>query len=90
MQTKYENCVVLDTSYPNYYILNYTEGYEYRIQRIENQGTIITIYSPKIWPTGDTILLRFLKHENSVIKKKYDSLQVEYNKQLSQIVNEDN
>lgn len=59
MQTKYEKCVVLDTSYPTYYILNYSEGYEYRIQRIENQGTITTMYNPNLWHTGDTILLRF-------------------------------
>jgi hypothetical protein len=59
MQTKYEKCVVLDTSFPTYYILNYSEGYEYRIQRIENQGTITTMYNPNLWHTGDTILLRF-------------------------------
>lgn len=59
MQTKYEKCVILDTSYPTYYILNYSEGYEYRIQRIENQGTITTMYNPNLWHTGDTILLRF-------------------------------
>lgn len=58
---QYENCIVLDTSYPTYYVLTYTEGYEYRIQRIENQGTITTIYNPNIEITleGDTILLRF-------------------------------
>lgn len=57
---QYEKCVILDTSYPHcYHVLTYTEGYEYTIQRIENQGTIITMYSPKHWPKGDTILLRF-------------------------------
>lgn len=67
MQTKYEKCIVLDTSYPTYYILKHTKEYKYRIQRIEDQGTITTIYSPKIWlntdgtpvNTGDTIELRF-------------------------------
>ena len=57
--SKYEKCVVLDTSYPTYYILTYSEGYKYRIQRIENQGTITTMYNPNLWHTGDTILLRF-------------------------------
>ena len=80
MQTKYEKCVVLDTSYPTYYILTYTEGYEYRIQRIENQGTIITIYNPNpdttLWGIGDTILLRF------------SQLDIAYSVEM--IVNEDN
>ena len=57
--SKYEKCVVLDTSYPTYYVLTYSEGYKYRIQRIENQGTITTMYNPNLWHTGDTILLRF-------------------------------
>ena len=65
--SKYEKCVVLDkrvvldTSYPNYDTLPYyvIEGYEYRIQRIENQGTITTMYNPNLWHVGDTILLRF-------------------------------
>ena len=56
---KYEKCVVIDTSYPTYYIYNYAEGYRYRLKRIENQNIITTLYNPNIWHTGDTILLRF-------------------------------
>lgn len=56
---KYEKCVVVDTSYPTYYIYNYAEGYKYRVKRIENQDIITTLYNPNIWHTGDTILLRF-------------------------------
>lgn len=66
---QYEKCVILDTSYPHcYHVLTYTEGYEYEIQRIENQGTIITIYNPNpdttLWDIGDTILLRFTQIVN--------------------------
>ena len=39
MQTKYEKCIVLASDTTIYHVLNYAEGYEYRIQRIENQGS---------------------------------------------------
>jgi len=60
---KYEKCVVLETSHPVYYMYSYTEGYKYRLKRIENQNTITTMYNPNIWNVGDTILLRFTQPE---------------------------
>jgi len=58
-----KNSVVLETSHPVYYMYSYTEGYKYRLKRIENQNTITTMYNPNIWNVGDTILLRFTQPE---------------------------
>jgi len=56
---KYEKCVVMDSSYPVYYMLEYTEGYKYRVKRIEHQNTTLTLYNPNIWHVGDTVILGF-------------------------------
>ena len=55
----YEKAVVLDSSYPTYYMKEYTEGYKYRLKRIERQNVTSYVYNPNQWTVGDTILLRF-------------------------------
>ena len=55
----YEKVVILESSYPTYYMKEYTEGYKYRLKRIERQNITSYVYNPNKWTVGDTILIRF-------------------------------
>ena len=55
----YEKVVVLESSFPTYYMKEYTEGYKYRLKRIERQNITSYVYNPNKWTVGDTILIRF-------------------------------
>ena len=56
---EYEKVVVLESSYPVYYMQEYTEGYKYRVKGIERQNITSYVYNPNKWTVGDTILIRF-------------------------------
>ena len=55
----YEKVVILESLYPTYYMKEYTEGYKYRLKRIERQNITSYVYNPNKWTVGDTILIRF-------------------------------
>lgn len=55
----YERVIVLESSFPTYYMKEYTEGYKYSLRRIERQNVTSYVYNPNKWTVGDTILIRF-------------------------------
>lgn len=58
---EWEHVVVLKSSYPVYYDLQYTEGYKYTLLRYEYQNIQTNVYNPNKWSIGDTIMLKFTK-----------------------------
>lgn len=56
---KWERVIILESSHPVYFVLSYTEGFEYKVLRIDNQNTVLFMYNPNILGIGDTIMFKF-------------------------------